>query len=149
MSNDKAALEPWMQEVVCDFPPLYDEIAAVFRIHERRDVVFSFGSIMYNPYALPLPDEIVVHEAVHGDRQGRGDKVLDWWKRYMEDPAFRLTEEVYAHRAEYRWLLGHGNRKQRRQACKRVAGRLASPTYGRLTTTKKASRLLKADSYSG
>lgn len=137
------------QEIIYEFPPIYSEIAAVFRIHERRDVVFSFGPHMYNPYAAHIPDEIVVHEAIHGARQGRGDKVLDWWQRYMEDQAFRLDEEIHAHRAEYRWLLEHGNRQQRRRACKQVSGKLAGPLYGRLTTAKKASRLLKAGTYSG
>ena len=132
------------QTIVTDFPPIYNEIAAVFRIHERRDVVFSFGSKLYNPYALVLPGQIIAHEAVHGERQGEdGNGILSWWKRYMEDKGFRFVEELHAHRAEYRWLMENGNRKQRRSALKEVAGRLASPMYGRMVDVREAKQLLR------
>ena len=135
------------QEVVLDFPPLYDEIAAVFRIHERRDVVFSFGRRLYNPHQVTIPADIVAHEAIHGARQGIGAEVIDWWKRYMEDQPFRLVEEVYAHRAEYQWLIEHCARRRRRRALKQVAARLASPLYGGLVTAAQARKLLKAAIY--
>ena len=136
-----------VQEEIFDFPPLYEEIAAVFRIHERRDIVFSFGPCLYNPHQVEIPTDIVAHEAIHGMRQGSGDDILDWWKRYMEDPTFRLVEEAHAHRVEYRWLLEHGTRRERRRALKRVAAKLASPLYGGLVTSSEARKLLKADSY--
>lgn len=133
------------QTVIFDFPPLYEEIAAVFRIHQRRDVIFSFGRELFNPYQLAIPPELIAHEAVHGTRQGNGQQVLDWWKRYMEDPTFRFVEETHAHRAEYRYLLEHANRRERRRALKLVAAKLASPLYGRLVTPDKARAVLKGD----
>ena len=144
---DRVGAGPPAQEIVLDFPPIYSEIAAVFRIHECRDVVFSFGPRLYNPYGLTIATEILAHEAIHGVRQRTGDHVLDWWKRYMEEPKFRLAEEAQAHRAEYRWLLAHGARKQRRKALKQVAIKLASPLYGRLVNADKARRILKATAY--
>ena len=131
------------QTVVLAFPPIYSEIAAVFRIHERRDVIFSFGSRIYNPYGVEIPAEIIAHEALHGARQGKGEsQVLDWWKRYMEDPTFRLVEEIHAHRVEYRWLLEHGNRRESRSALPRISAKLAGTLYGRLVTPQQARKLL-------
>ena len=137
------------QEVVHDFPPIYSEIAAVFRIHERRDIIFSFGSCIYNPHGVWIAPEIAVHEAIHGVRQGTGQQVLDWWQRYMESQSFRLTEEIYAHRAEYRWLCENGDRRERRRACKRIANKLASPLYGQMITPGAARKALKETPHAG
>lgn len=133
------------QVIVADFPPLYDEIANAFCLHGRTDLVFSWGDCAYNPHGLEIPAEIRVHEAIHGQRQGSGQQVLDWWRRYIEDPNFRLREEVYAHRAEYRWLVGNGNRRQRRRALKSVAAKLASPLYGPVCTAASARSFLEAN----
>jgi len=135
------------QEVIVDFPPIYSEIEAVFRIHDRRDIVFSFGPVVYNPHNLVIPPELVEHEALHGHRQGTGQRVLDWWKRYMEDITFRFVEEVHAHRAEYRWLMDNGNRQTRRTACKLVAAKLASPLYGNLVSASEAQKVIKVLRY--
>ncbi len=141
---------PPPQFVVIEFPPLYEEIAAKFRIHERRDVIFSFGSVLYNPYAVYIPDELIAHETIHGGRQGKGEDILDWWQRYIDDPEFRLVEETLAHRAEYQWLLENVNRRHRRRALKQVAAKLASPLYGPMVSVSKAKKLLwenKAEYY--
>ena len=144
----KNAMVPLVQEVVCLFPPIYPKLVETFRIHERRDVVFSFGPKLYNPYGTYIPDAIIVHEAIHGARQGKGvNDVNGWWSRYMVDPAFRLVEEIHAHRAECRWLLEHNDRRRRRAAIKQVAAKLAAPLYGSLVTLSEARKLLKAETY--
>ena len=141
---------PRVQEMLLEFPPIYAEIAAVFRLHEYRDIVFSFGPQLYNPYGISVQGDIIAHEAVHGARQGDNPQdTLDWWQRYMKDPAFRLSEEIYAHRAEYRWLREHGDRHQRRGAGKRVATKLASPLYGKLLSVAMARKILEAPNYHG
>jgi len=131
--------------IVVDFPPIYDEIAAVFRIYDRRDVVFAWGDRIYNPYELVIPTEILAHEAVHGGRQGSLEAgIREWWKRYMEDRAFRFAEEVHAHRAEYLWLMQNAPRGRRRSALKLVASKLASPLYGNMATASDARKILRS-----
>lgn len=133
------------QIIVIDYPPIYDEIVAVFRLYDRTDVIFAWGNRVYNPHGLVIPTHLLAHEAVHGGRQGeRDDDIRDWWARYMCDRGFRLSEEVLAHRAEYVWLLQHAPRKQRRSALKQVAERLSSPLYGRMTTPPEARRIIAA-----
>ena len=142
------AMVPRTQEVVCDFPPIYSKLSEVFRLHERRDVVFSFGPKLFNPYGVFVPDEIIAHEAIHGARQGESlNDIHGWWKRYMADPTFRLVEEIHAHRAECQWLLEHNTRRRRRAAIKQVAAKLAAPLYGSLVTPSQARKLLKAETY--
>jgi len=130
------------QSIVRDFPPNYDEIANAFRIAHRRDVIFSFGAVIYNPFGVRIGAHLFAHEAVHGERQ-RGH-VEEWWRRYIDDARFRLAEEIPAHQAEYRWFLANGNRAQRRAARTQIATRLASPLYGRLIGRSAAEAMLAA-----
>jgi len=127
--------------IITDFPPLFDEIDAAFHV-AGPDVIYAWGDAIYNPRGLVIPPELIEHEATHGRRQGRD--ITGWWRRYIEDPAFRRNEEIFAHVAEYRWLIENGNRSERRQALKRVAEKLASPLYGRLVTPRRARSLLSS-----
>ena len=149
-SCEDSEREPLVQEIICEFPPIYPKIAETFNLHGRRDVVFSFGALLYNPHGLFIPNEILKHEAVHGERQGEGvEDVLNWWQRYIEDSLFRFVEEAHAHRAEYRWLAVHAGRRDRRRAVKQVAAKLASPLYGNLVTPAQARKVLEAVTYAG
>ncbi|KKL44563.1 hypothetical protein LCGC14_2364460 [marine sediment metagenome] len=108
--------------------------------------MFSFGPKLYNPHGVFIPDEILAHEAVHGFRQGETvADTLEWWRRYMAEPAFRLAEELPAHKAELQWLIDHNSRRDRRRAIKQIAAKLASPLYGSLVTPSQARKLLKAE----
>lgn len=125
--------------IVHDYPPLFDEIDAVFGVR-GKPVIFAWGDIIYDPGHGDIRPELIAHEAVHGQRQG--SDVVGWWRRYIEDPVFRLAEEVPAHRAEYEHLIESGNRQMRRKALRHVAKRLAAPLYGRLITPVEAKRIL-------
>lgn len=132
-----------IQEIVNDFPPLYDEIAAEFGLISQDEIIFSWGDRLYNPNSLDIPPALIAHEAVHGERQGSGQKIRDWWQRYIEERRFRLNEEIPAHLAEYQHILKNGNRYERRAALKVTAGRLAAPLYGSLITPVDAIETLR------
>ena len=135
------------QTVIVDYPPLYAEIARIFHLHKRTDVIFAWGpDRIYNPHNAYIPPQLMAHEAVHGTQQGHDeDSIAAWWFEYCRSPAFRLQQEVEAHRAEYGWLIEHGNREQRRTALKQVGGRLAGTLYGSMVTGKQAKRLLRGE----
>jgi len=127
--------------IIFESPPMFDEIDARFHV-AGKPVIFAWGDIIYNPEGITIPPQLIVHEAVHGARQG-GD-IDGWWRRYIEDAAFRLYEEIPAHSAEYQYLLQNAvNRKQRRRCLKVTANRLASPLYGGIVSRAKAISLLK------
>ena len=132
------------QRIVQEFPPLYDELAQVFGLAGKRGVIFSWGHTIYNPYGRMIPPHLIAHEAAHGARQGSSDATIRaWWSRYIDEPRFRLEEEVIGHTAELQWWLKHGNRNERRRALRTVATRLASPLYGPVIGRSAAEAVLR------
>ena len=127
--------------IVFDRPPMFAEINAKFHI-AGKPVIFSWGGLIYNPERITIPPHLMVHEAMHGQRQSRLG-IERWWRDYIDSPAFRLEEEVLAHQVEYAALLRvNSNRHARRSYLKQVAKRLAGPLYGGMITTAKARGLL-------
>ncbi|KKL11234.1 hypothetical protein LCGC14_2547850 [marine sediment metagenome] len=128
-------------EIVFDFPPIYDEIRSVFPI-AGRGVIFAWGNKIYNPSRVSIPLQLIAHERVHGRRQGRD--VHGWWRRYLDEKEFRLTEEIAAHIVEMEYLLGpNPNRQMRRQIIRSTAKRLANPLYRYGISRAQAQVLLK------
>ena len=132
------------QRIVIAEPPLYSHIVEAFGVRPGDGVIYSWGDTVYNPDGVPIPPQVLAHEAVHGERQGTSTvAIVQWWKRYIESPRFRLAEEIPAHQAELKWWLEYGNRAERRAAVKVVAKRLASPLYGRLVGRSAAEAMLR------
>jgi hypothetical protein len=85
----------------------------------------------------------MAHELVHGARQK--DDVRGWWRRYIDDPVFRLKEEVQAHKAEFaRAAYGVKDRNRRAKILDVTAHRLAHPLYGGIIPYMDALCLLRA-----
>lgn len=121
-------------------PPNFDDIVAVLPAASRPGAIFSYGETVFAPGLRDLSPSLKAHEAVHGQRQGRTDDAIRaWWERYLRDPAFRLDEELPAHRAEYRT---YRNRTRDRNDVSAylniIADRLSGPLYGRLLTPRQA-----------
>lgn len=120
-------------KIVREYPPNYAEIKAAF--NPPIDVLFCYGSTIFNPAGERIAPELIIHEGVHSRRQG-GDPA-GWWKRYIENQKFRLDEEVVAHQAEYRVL------RIRNQNTDHVIKRLCSPLYGSMINLEEAARLIR------
>jgi hypothetical protein len=142
--------------IVQAYPPNIDEIDAAFQVR-GKPILFAFGEIIYNPMGVAIAPELLAHEAVHGRRQlgsaepgtARGDDAIRvWWHRYINEPAFRLEEEIFAHIAEFAELCRlHGKRwvsqrNMRRTYAAHVARRLAAPLYGKLISVAQAKDIL-------
>lgn len=138
------------QKIIVDVPPIYSEIASAFNLHLGQGIIFSWGrNRIYNPDGVDIPPALIAHEAVHGERQGSGQKIIDWWTRYLEDRRFRLAEELLAHQVEYEYILKNGKRYERRSALQVTAIRLAAPLYGSLITKSEAVAVLRAKERAG
>ena len=130
-----------MPEIIIDYPPIYDEILSVFP-KANRNVIFAWGNKIYNPCNVSIPSQLIVHERVHGRRQG--NDVDGWWRRYLDEKEFRLAEEVAAHIIEMEYLLGpNPNRQMRRQIFRSTAKRLSNPLYRYGISRERAQVLLK------
>lgn len=136
-------------EIIEKWPPLIDEIDAAFKVRGRNGVMFAWAegpeNIIYNPSGAFVSFALRAHEAVHCDRQRRyAGGTEAWWREYIANPEFRLLEEVPAHYAEYRYMLGEDStRKGRRKANAIVARRLSSPLYGSLISYDVACKVLE------
>ena len=125
--------------IVKEYPPMINEIDAAFNVR-GKSIIYAWGNTIFNPAGFDISPSLIAHEEVHGRRQ-RGD-VRGWWLKYINDPAFRLEEEIHAHRAEYQHIAKDGNRPQRRRGLKLIAMRLSSKLYGRMLTLKEAKEIL-------
>lgn len=134
-------------KVYLDWPPNIEEIAAAFP-HARSEwgVIFTYGDVIYNPHNVEISPELIAHEGVHCSRQGVDEiEVKAWWKRYIEDPVFRLAEELPAHRAEYkRFCQRHRDGNERSRYLRVTATRLSSPLYGSLISEIEARQRISA-----
>ena len=104
--------------------------------------MFCWGDIIYAPGKTSVEDHFHAHEAIHSIQQG-GDPA-GWWKTYIASPAFRLEQEIPAHKAEYEFRCKSMARKQRRWLLKETAIKLASPLYGSLISRGKAKAALRS-----
>lgn len=89
-------------QIIKDYPPNIDAIDAAFKVKDKV-IFYAYGDKIFNPKGHDVHPSIIDHETVHSIRQA-GDPE-DWWKRYIDDPVFRLQEEVPAHRAELKWFM--------------------------------------------
>ncbi len=126
--------------VLTMLPPNFKAINDAFNVR-GKPIFFSYGDAIYNPSRSTIPDAILAHEAVHLDQQAKieGGPAV-WWHRYITEPAFRLAQEIPAHRVEYQYLCAHGGHAE--TALHRIAARLASPLYGGLIGLDEAKRLI-------
>lgn len=127
-------------KIITAYPPNFRDILAVFPRARDPNTVFAYGDTLYSPTPGPVAPSVVAHEWAHGERQqaygafpeDSPQKPVDaWWVRYLADPDFRLAEELIGHRAEYRWLLEHDPRNERRHR-DAIAKRLSGPLYNRM-----------------
>jgi hypothetical protein len=134
-----------MMSVVEEFPPNYAEIREAFpAAAASAAVIFAWGPTIYNPHRIAIDPHLHAHERVHGFVQhpaegGPGP----WWRRYIDDPEFRLAQEVEA----YRTQLGSYSalcldRERRHRYARALAGHLSGPLYGGLIDSNEAYRRL-------
>lgn len=130
-------------KIVNAYPPNIDAIDAVFNVR-GKPILYAWGDIVYQPHPdgdEPIASELRAHEREHGQRQlsfmfstssDRNERIAVWWERYLADQAFRLDEEVHAHRAELQHLLDKypsAGAAWKRQATTHVASRLRAELY--------------------
>lgn len=134
--------------IVSGTPPNFNAIAAVFPAARRKGTIFTYGETIYVNGVPELNPQLKAHEAVHMQRQRELGGPESWWGRYLEDPAFRLQEELLAHRAEYRTAKNltpyDTNRNARASLLHFIAERLASPLYGAVVNVREAKRMILA-----
>lgn len=85
-----------------------------------------------------LPKALIAHEETHLEQQKHP---VIWWIRYIFSVKFRLSQEIEAHRNEYRAINGSKNEKYRQLNL--IAERLCGPLYKNLLTKEEAIEAIR------
>lgn len=134
-------------EIVVARPPNYDEVIARFPFAANHGVIFTYGQTIYNPSSVEISAALKCHESVHAQRQGEDEEeIRAWWSRYLNEPMFRVEEELLAHRAEYRAFKGWTkDRNAVARELDTIARRLSGPLYGGVLSYAAARRFILVD----
>ena len=124
-----------------EFPPNIDEIRMVFDL-EGFNPVFTYGDTLYNPTGLPVSEDLMKHEEIH-EKQQKLIGVKEWWRMYLTDEKFRLSQEAEAYREQYQFIKEKMNRKARLPILKELTNNLSSKLYGNLINFNQAKELIK------
>ena len=90
-------------KIIHAYPPNLGAILRHFpSVKGRPGVIFAWGDRIYNPGGQTLPFQIMAHEVEHAMRQNAMGGPEKWWDRYLNEPEFMWTQELFAHRVEYR-----------------------------------------------
>lgn len=127
-------------KVVAGKPPNYAEIAAKWRLPEG--VVFTYGDTVYTKDGY-CSDHVLVHEAVHVRQQAKYGGPGYWWIDYLDDPGFRLKQEIEAYQAQWVYIEKTRGRSEKRGLLSQLSADLAGPMYGNLLTRKQAKELIQ------
>lgn len=131
-------------KTVKGFPPNIKEINNVLPTKGKSRVIYTYGDTVYIPNGEPLSDDLEVHESVHVVQQAEMGADV-WWKRFLDEPEFRLSQELEAYRAQWLFIKVNKNRKIKRAMFKHIVDSLSSPTYGNMVTRIEAEELLEKD----
>lgn len=127
-------------EIIKDFPPNIAQIDKKLNVRAMKNVVFTYGESLYNPLGDPISPDLMAHEETHAKQQ-KNYGVGDWWTRYLEDPGFRLTQELEAYQEQFKAVQGN-SRAWRRLFLTRISQDLASELYGHIINAKTAKELI-------
>lgn len=124
-------------------PPIYE---ALYRAGLRPDLentVFTYGDTIYNPSAREIPNHLIEHEKTHILQQG--DDPDGWWNRYIQDPYFRIDQEVEAYANQYKFICHKvKDRNARHKILLQFANSLSSPRYGGIILSQDAYKMIKS-----
>jgi len=111
---------------------------------DRKVVIIAYGDSIYAPNKT-LSSDLLIHELVHCARQGFNTNTAErWWKRYMEDSEFRLSEELEAYKQQYLFCCKvYKDKNKRAKILHALASELSSSMYGNIILHSEAVRLIR------
>jgi hypothetical protein len=123
------------------YPPNYAAIKAALPLGTSKPF-FAYGSILYNPHKLEIPEDVWIHEATHQAQQQLFTSPDLWWQQYLLDKQFRQSQELEAFAAQYAFIKRLMPRAAK-DALFEYAENLSSPMYGLGLTHLKAESMIR------
>lgn len=142
-------------KIIKAYPPNYKQIRAAFPVKGVPGILYAFGDRIYNPSGANVGTHLIEHEKVHHAQQTNvvinppsaltlERQALAWWHQYIHDPAFRLAQEIPAHRAEWKELKAIAPMGENRELyLYLMAKRLSGPLYGNLISLAEAIKTIE------
>lgn len=124
-------------KIVHKYPPHWEQYKETFNLKGKRPL-FPYGDTIYAPFTKreEIQQHIIVHEEVHQKQQGKDpDK---WVEQYLQDPHFRLEQEITAYKAQYTFAKTELKPQYHKEFLKLLAIDLSSEMYGNLLTLEEA-----------
>lgn len=129
-------------EIVFDQPPFIDKARNMFRLPEG--VVFTFGRKIYNPSKRRIDEHLYAHESHHGEQQGNNP--MGWWAKYLNNPAFRASQEIPAYQIQYQSAKKKSkDRNKLHSYLVLLAKDLSGEMYAGLMTFHEAMKAIKSE----
>lgn len=93
-----------MTEIINEYPPNIGRIRQF--LTPPKGAVFAYNKKIYNPDNIDIWPDLEEHEEVHFKQQGNDSDF--WWERYLQDPQFRLEQEVEAYSRQLNFFKEKG-----------------------------------------
>jgi hypothetical protein len=130
--------------IVIAKPPEWIWNACNEKFNISKGTVWTVGDTLFNPDNSVIPDHLLAHEEVHSKQQSCMG-VDEWWREYLDNAKFRLEQEVWAYKAQYKFICNTMKDKNYRfKNLHILATHLSSPLYGSLVSPEVARRLIMA-----
>lgn len=128
---------------VSAYPPNIEDIKKTFNIEGRKGIVFTHGQVIYNPDMYYLDDPLLFHEATHSIQQDTLGADA-WWKKYLENPKFRLKQELEAYHEQYKkYCKTQKDRNKQVQYLHRLAIDCSGEVYGNMINYSDARKWIR------
>lgn len=128
--------------IIKDYPPNYEKVKAVLG-EAQHGTFYCYGDTIYNPSGIDISEDLLFHESVHADQQ-KAIGVEAWWEKYLQDPKFRLDQEIKAYAAQYRHVARTvKDRNALARFLDKIAGILSSDMYGGIVTKNQAMEKMR------
>lgn len=124
------------------FPPNFEELQQAFSIDESSEICVTWGDTIYNPYNIPLREDVILHETVHS-RQQRGNPEV-YFRKYIDSPEFRIHVESEAYAIQLAYIREQQGEKRALGYLVAFAQYLSGPVYGNAITQPKAFELIRS-----
>jgi DNA-binding Xre family transcriptional regulator len=115
--------------------PLIKEYAQYFDITPRT--IFAWNNAIYTNYALP--NDLLIHERTHLEQQER-EGLEHWVKNYLNNPEYRLKQEIEAYKHQLSMIK---DREYRNKIRLESIETLCSSLYGNIISKDEAEKILK------
>jgi hypothetical protein len=124
-------------------PPqwILDAVKEKWGIDWESGVIFTYGELI-SSYVGEMTEDLLAHETNHTVQQN-GDPD-SWWKRYLEDDEFRLSQELECYRKQYKWLEKNiKDRNEKFYFLNHYAKSLSGNMYGNLISYSEAIKKIR------